>query len=76
LLTKFERQPPGKSSSEQINLTEVIIQATREYQMIVDDLVELLTLLSDCLLQVGSSMNETHQSGKQVIEELNKLYEN
>ena len=75
LFQKFKRRPFG-SNSEQVNLTETITQATQEYKMMIDDLTESLNILSECLLSIGGSTKENHESGKSVIEELNKLYEN
>jgi hypothetical protein len=44
--------------------------------MIIDDLVELISVISEAMVLVGNNTGETHQGGKAVIEELNKLYEN
>ena len=77
LLQKYKARHGNQvSSSDQTTLTDIIMQATREYQMIIDDLVELITVISEAMVLVGNSTGETHQSGKTIIEELNKLYEN
>jgi hypothetical protein len=59
-----------------MKLTEIIIQATQEYKMLIDDLDDFLKNLSEFFLALGTNTKDNNECGRPVIEELNKLYEN
>ena len=56
LYEKFERQ--NQKQSGNANITEIIIQATQEYHLLIDDLEAVLKIITESFNRVGSTIKE------------------
>jgi hypothetical protein len=75
LLIKYKRRGPKVEDGSNDKLTEIIINATQEYNDIINSVEAVIKSLMEGFTLISANAKERIDASKAIMEELNKLYE-